>query len=246
MEISVKGSGATKSFKLSGVESTITILELKKKCEEECGLSPCQQRLFIKGKLLKDEDTLEAAKIANNATLFLVKGASNPAAAGSSASTAEAKEPSKADGPPPVSVPCVGGCGFFGTAKTENYCSKCYMKKQKEEDEASGKGRKEKEDADKSKPDEEKKEGEEGATMEVEAAEEEKREEQKDKTKCWVCSKKIGLTGFECRCGYFFCSKHRHAEDHNCDFDHKGKGREILAKNNPNVAISERGLLDGV
>ena len=27
------------------------------------------------------------------------------------------------------------------------------------------------------------------------------------------------------------------AQDHNCDFDHKGKGREILAKNNPNISI---------
>ena len=26
-------------------------------------------------------------------------------------------------------------------------------------------------------------------------------------------------------------------QDHNCDFDHKGRGREILAKNNPNISI---------
>ena len=46
-----------------------------------------------------------------------------------------------------------------------------------------------------------------------------------DKSKCWFCGKKswpwcwqlhmhvrVGLLGFECRCGYTFCGKHRHAE----------------------------------
>ena len=44
--------------------------------------------------------------------------------------------------------------------------------------------------------------------------------------------------------GYTGCRRHGvnpavqpAAQDHNCDFDHKGKGREILAKNNPNISI---------
>lgn len=252
MELSVKGSGATKSFKISGIEGTITVLEFKKKCEEECSLSPDQQRLFLKGKLLKDEDTLEAAKVSDKSTLFLVKGASGGGGASGSAAGGggEAKETKKEDETPLVSVPCLGGCGFFGTAKTENYCSKCYNKKHKDEQEKEEKEKKERQDASpKKEEDEAKKEGE-GAAKEgageAAAEEEDKRPEQTDRTKCWFCAKKCGLTGFECRCGYVFCSKHRYAEDHNCDFDHKGKGREILAKNNPNVAVSERGLLDGV
>jgi len=225
MEVNVKGSGTVKSFKLGGVESSLTVGELKKKCQEESGLDVSQQRLFLKGKLLKDEDTLEAAKIVDKATLFLVKGASS---SGGSAAAPEAKEEKKEE-EPAVSVPCLGGCGFFATAKTENYCSKCYAQRKKKEEDEDDKKRQEKKEEEK-KTEEEKKD-------EEKAEEEPPREEQKDKTKCWHCGKKCGLCGFECRCGYTFCGKCRHAEDHNCDFDHKGKGREILAKNNPNISV---------
>lgn len=58
---------------------------------------------------------------------------------------------------------------------------------------------------------------------------------QKNTSRCWSCKKKIGLTGFKCRCGYVYCGTHRYAEAHACDFDHKALGRELLTKNNPLV-----------
>mmetsp|Transcript_43626 Transcript_43626/g.102881 ORF Transcript_43626/g.102881 Transcript_43626/m.102881 type:complete len:208 (-) Transcript_43626:240-863(-) len=53
---------------------------------------------------------------------------------------------------------------------------------------------------------------------------------QEDSTRCWTCSKKIGLTGVQCRCGYWFCSEHRYAECHDCDFDHQSFQRSVLYK----------------
>ena len=40
---------------------------------------------------------------------------------------------------------------------------------------------------------------------------------------------------FQCKCGYAFCLKHRHPEDHACAYDHKGVGRSNLEAANPKV-----------
>lgn len=57
--------------------------------------------------------------------------------------------------------------------------------------------------------------------------------------RCGACRKKIGLLGFKCQCGVFFCAAHRMAETHECTFDYKSTGRETLAKNNVPVLASK-------
>ena len=56
---------------------------------------------------------------------------------------------------------------------------------------------------------------------------------QADKSKCWSCAKRAGSLGYECRCGFVFCSRHRMPESHECDFDFVADGKQQLAKNNP-------------
>ncbi len=62
---------------------------------------------------------------------------------------------------------------------------------------------------------------------------------QANRSRCFACRKKVGLLGFDCRCGYAFCAGHRHAADHACDFDHAARERELLAKANPLIAASK-------
>ncbi|XP_019442983.1 PREDICTED: zinc finger A20 and AN1 domain-containing stress-associated protein 6 isoform X3 [Lupinus angustifolius] len=47
------------------------------------------------------------------------------------------------------------------------------------------------------------------------------------------CRKRVGLTGFKCRCGVTFCGTHRYPEKHECSFDFKTVGREEIARANP-------------
>ncbi|MFT7797246.1 AN1-type zinc finger protein 6-like isoform X1 [Arapaima gigas] len=61
----------------------------------------------------------------------------------------------------------------------------------------------------------------------------------KQKNRCFVCRKKIGLTGFDCRCGNVFCSIHRYTDMHSCTFDYKAEAAEKIRKENP-VVIAEK------
>lgn len=65
------------------------------------------------------------------------------------------------------------------------------------------------------------------------------------KKQCASCNKKVGLLGFPCRClnenndPCVFCASCRiprikpSDEGHDCNFDYKQLGREIIEKNNP-------------
>jgi len=55
---------------------------------------------------------------------------------------------------------------------------------------------------------------------------------QKNKTRCWQCNKKVGITGIDCKCGFIFCGIHRYPSEHSCHFDHKARHQQTLRKNN--------------
>lgn len=76
----------------------------------------------------------------------------------------------------------------------------------------------------------------------------------KKKMRCPICKANLGIirkkiclnfiivlfksflfSGFDCRCGGFFCGTHRYANMHNCSFDYKNHGAEEIRKNNPQV-----------
>lgn len=63
--------------------------------------------------------------------------------------------------------------------------------------------------------------------------------EPKVATRCNKCRKKVGLTGFKCKCGLLFCGQHRYAEAHDCGYDYKTTQREKLAAANPVVQAAK-------
>ncbi|KAF3776024.1 Zinc finger A20 and AN1 domain-containing stress-associated protein 5 [Nymphaea thermarum] len=57
--------------------------------------------------------------------------------------------------------------------------------------------------------------------------------------RCFGCRKRVGLTGFRCRCGELFCGEHRYSDRHECKFDYKAAGREEIARANPVVRAAK-------
>ena len=67
----------------------------------------------------------------------------------------------------------------------------------------------------------------------------EEKEKKPKKKRCHVCRKKVGLTGFDCRCGGHYCSLHRYSDTHECTFDYKEHGKDKIRKDNP-VIVGEK------
>ncbi|KAK7334770.1 hypothetical protein VNO80_26533 [Phaseolus coccineus] len=57
--------------------------------------------------------------------------------------------------------------------------------------------------------------------------------------RCSGCRRKVGLTGFRCRCGDLFCAEHRYSDRHDCSYDYKAAGREAIARENPVVRAAK-------
>ncbi|XP_037548338.1 AN1-type zinc finger protein 5 [Nematolebias whitei] len=59
------------------------------------------------------------------------------------------------------------------------------------------------------------------------------------RNRCFMCRKKIGLTGFDCRCGNLFCGIHRYSDEHNCPYDYKSDAAAKIRKENPMVVAEK-------
>ncbi|XP_023011550.2 zinc finger AN1-type doctor no isoform X2 [Leptinotarsa decemlineata] len=65
------------------------------------------------------------------------------------------------------------------------------------------------------------------------------KDSKKKKNRCHNCRKKVGLTGFQCRCGNLFCAIHRYSDKHDCSFNYREMGAQEIRRNNP-VVVGEK------
>ncbi|XP_047319459.1 zinc finger A20 and AN1 domain-containing stress-associated protein 5-like [Impatiens glandulifera] len=152
---------------------------------------------------------------------------------------------------PETITPCVNNCGVTGNPTTNNMCQKCFnatstvavistvpptaTKIDKRRNHRSRSIR----SPERIKSDLEK-------TFRIPTAEEEEARTtdgsdlvKREVNRCSGCRRKVGLTGFRCRCGELFCSEHRYSDRHDCGYDYKAAGRDLISRENPVVKAAK-------
>ncbi|KAL6646990.1 hypothetical protein ACP70R_014427 [Stipagrostis hirtigluma subsp. patula] len=156
-------------------------------------------------------------------------------------SVAMAQESWKQEAAPEAPILCINNCGFFGSSMTNNMCSKCYRDfvKLMEVDAPVVEKKVVTAASSSVTPLEAPKQDDAPVAVAVDEKQAAQEPPKPPSNRCLTCRKKVGLTGFQCRCGGTFCSMHRYTDAHQCTFDYKKAAREQIAKQNP-VVIAEK------